>query len=412
MARTVRNAKLDSRSARERLNARGKPYWHTLDQGLHVGYRRLRGAPGRWVVRFYNSDKRKYVTETVATADDFSDANGVDVLRWPQVQVEARKRRDRRAQTETSAGPYTIAQALADHEMSEDSRSRSNTMILPALGEITLDDPKLTEKITAWHRGLAALPPRLRTPKGKAQRYRGSSNDPDKMRARQNTGNRLLAIAKGALTNAWRNGKVASDVAWRRVKPFKDVTGARIHWLTIEEARRLINASDPDFRNLARVAIETGCRYSELARLEVRDFNPDVGTVAIMRSKPGKTRHVVLTEEGRVFFASLCARRAGDELVLRRSDGSAWGSSNQTVPIALACARGNITPPANFHALRHTWASLAVMNGTPLHVVSKNLGHSDTRMVEKHYGIWRRPIWSTRSEKARRGLGSSKRIGR
>lgn len=26
------------------------------------------------------------------------------------------------------------------------------------------------------------------------------------------------------------------------------------------------------------------------------------------------------------------------------------------------------------------------MNGVPLIVVAKNLGHSDTRMVEKHYG--------------------------
>jgi integrase len=26
------------------------------------------------------------------------------------------------------------------------------------------------------------------------------------------------------------------------------------------------------------------------------------------------------------------------------------------------------------------------MNGAPLKVVAKNLGHSDTRMVEKHYG--------------------------
>jgi integrase len=36
--------------------------------------------------------------------------------------------------------------------------------------------------------------------------------------------------------------------------------------------------------------------------------------------------------------------------------------------------------------MRHTWASLAVMNGVPLIVVAKNLGHSNTRMVEKHYG--------------------------
>ena len=32
------------------------------------------------------------------------------------------------------------------------------------------------------------------------------------------------------------------------------------------------------------------------------------------------------------------------------------------------------------------WASHAVMNGVPLIVVAKNLGHSDTRMVERHYG--------------------------
>ena len=36
------------------------------------------------------------------------------------------------------------------------------------------------------------------------------------------------------------------------------------------------------------------------------------------------------------------------------------------------------TPPINFHGLRHTWASHAVMNGMPLIVVAKNLGHSTT----------------------------------
>jgi integrase len=51
-----------------------------------------------------------------------------------------------------------------------------------------------------------------------------------------------------------------------------------------------------------------------------------------------------------------------------------------------ACAHARITPSASFHALRHTWASLAAMNGVPLMVVATNLGHADTRMVEKHYG--------------------------
>jgi integrase len=37
-------------------------------------------------------------------------------------------------------------------------------------------------------------------------------------------------------------------------------------------------------------------------------------------------------------------------------------------------------------SVRHTWASLTIMAGAPLMVVAINLGHRDTRMVEKHYG--------------------------
>jgi hypothetical protein len=35
--------------------------------------------------------------------------------------------------------------------------------------------------------------------------------------------------------------------------------------------------------------------------------------------------------------------------------------------------------------LRHTYASHLAMNGIPLPVVAANLGHIDTRMVDKHY---------------------------
>ena len=66
--------------------------------------------------------------------------------------------------------------------------------------------------------------------------------------------------------------------------------------------------------------------------------------------------------------------------------GSAWGKGHQLRPMKLASERAKIKPAVNFHALRHTWASLSAMNGVPLLVVAKNLGHADTTMVEKHYG--------------------------
>ena len=67
-------------------------------------------------------------------------------------------------------------------------------------------------------------------------------------------------------------------------------------------------------------------------------------------------------------------------------DGAAWEKSWQVRPMRAACKAARIKPAVSFHVLRHTWASLTVMNGAPLLVVAKNLGHSSTRMVEKHYG--------------------------
>jgi integrase len=389
MARSVRDAKLDSRAAREKLAARGKPYFRTLDPGLHLGYRKLKGAPGRWVVRHYVGEQ-SYELRTIATADDLSTANGVDVLDFRQAQEAARTRRDSKVQTATGKGPFTVAEAIrlyikslgAKGRKTADTEFRANAMILPSLGaEIVAD--LTAEKIGSWFEKLASTPPRVRTGKGRAQRYRTPVADADEaLRRRRSTANRILAILRAALTHAWRQGRVASDQAWRRVKLFENVASARIRYLTIAEGKRLINAADADFRNLVQAALQTGARYGELGRLKVGDFNPDSGTLAILKSKTGKPRHVVLTEEGAAFFAELCAGRSGSEVLLRRL----WGPSQQTVPMNEACRRAGISPPINFHGLRHTYASLAVMNGAPLHVVGKNLGHADTRMVEKHYG--------------------------
>jgi integrase len=59
-----------------------------------------------------------------------------------------------------------------------------------------------------------------------------------------------------------------------------------------------LNAADANFRLLGRAALETGCRYGELVRLGVADYNPEAGTLTIRKSKVGKPCHVMLTPEG------------------------------------------------------------------------------------------------------------------
>jgi integrase len=132
-------------------------------------------------------------------------------------------------------------------------------------------------------------------------------------------------------------------------------------------------------------ALETGARYGELCALLVSDFNSDSGTVGIRESNSNKSRHIVLTDEGAAFFASVTKDRSDDEAMFLKDDGQPWLRDHQKDPIAEACELAKIKP-ANFHVLRHTWASHAVMNGVPLMLVAKNLGHKDTRTMV----IWRR----------------------
>src|SRR6185312_2514404 len=89
----------------------------------------------------------------------------------------------------------------------------------------------------------------------------------------------------------------------------------------------------------------------------------------------------ILTDEGVNFFTSLCAGRHGDEPLFQNP----WSKSAQHLEMVATVARAKIDP-ITFHGLRHTWASLAVMNGVPLQIIAQNLGHSNTRMVERHYG--------------------------
>ena len=396
MARTVRDANLETRTARGRLKPSGKPYYRAIDPGLHLGYRKGQSG-GKWVMRWYVGDG-KYEIETIGTADDSADADGVAVLDFRQAQFLLRERNVEKVRLKqglpAKGGPYTVRSCVGEYlhflegnrKSARDARWRAEALILPSLGEIQCTD-LTAATLRRWLQDTAKAPPRLRTRKGEKQQHREhDAHDDEQRRKRRATANRTLTILKAALNRAWREGRITSDDAWRRVEPFEEADAARVRYLAIDECRRLINAAQGEFRDLVRAALLTGCRFGELAALQCRDFDPDAGTLHVRTSKSGKGRYVVLHDEGIEFFRRLTASRTGIELLLRKANADRWGKSNQDRPMREACERAHIEPPANFHALRHTYASHAVMAGAPLLVVAKNLGHADTRMVERHYG--------------------------
>src|SRR5262249_17797560 len=155
------------------------------------------------------------------------------------------------------ASPLTVREALEQYlewmdgnrRSAVDARKRAEALILPALGDIEVD--KLSsDRIHQWHVSLTKVPPRMRTGKGKKQQHRDVDDGEEYVRRRRSTANRNLTTLKAALNKAWREGKVASAESWRRVQPFQNVDAARIRYLTVEEAVRLIENCSDDFCDL------------------------------------------------------------------------------------------------------------------------------------------------------------------
>jgi len=145
MARTVKDANLETRTARLRLAMRREPYWRSIDPGAHLGYYRGRRG-GSWVARLYQDGR--YRKTALSTADDTSDADGVAILSFAQAQAAARKwfsrlARDAAGIESPAAGPYRVRDAISDYLADYKRRGGKafaateiavNAHILPALG--------------------------------------------------------------------------------------------------------------------------------------------------------------------------------------------------------------------------------------------------------------------------------------
>src|SRR5262249_50497852 len=168
MARLVRDAKLETRTARARLPIGAKPYFRRLEIGFHLGYRRLSGS-GTWIARRFAEDGR-YREYRLGLADDTQDPDGVSVLDYGQAQKAAREwwRTETRREEghDIRIGPFNVADAIADYLKAlgrrgskglRESKYKADAHILPALGSIQV--AKLTTKrIEDWHHGLAEQP--------------------------------------------------------------------------------------------------------------------------------------------------------------------------------------------------------------------------------------------------------------
>lgn len=390
MARVVQNTRMEKREQRLKLDPRKKPYWMTLNEGEHLGY--YRGARvGKWLVRYRKAGTvGNYLEATLAEADDFADADGVVILDFRQAQSAARRWvADLERNEGRRIGVFTVGAALNDYIAGFEGKDLANTLrrieaiIRPQIGA------KVVAKLTAldvrkWRDSLAEAPARLRTRHGEQQNFRNAAQTDDERRKRKASANRILTIFKAAMNVAYRDGKVGSDDAWRRVKPFPKVDAPRLRYLIDDEARRLVNASPADLRLMVQGALLTGARYSELCRLNAKHFDRQAQTLWLEDTKAGKGRVVYLEAEGVRLFTLLTAGKGGSDPVFVKDDGLRWKPANQSRPMRAACEAARIDA-AGFHDLRRTYGARMALQGVPMAVIAEAMGHADERITRRHY---------------------------
>lgn len=382
--------------ARAKLAPSKHPLYVVIENGTSIGYQR-RPKGGSWYARTRKDGL--YLTEVIAAADDGVPADGEQIMTYQQAVAAALAWAEAKSAVEVAKpvkrDAWTIGDCLDHYFLAREAqgknmdmaRGRAKTMIRPHLGDKEAAAITASE-IRAWMTMIAAQPPMARVmATGKAIYRKADMTDPEVIRKRRDTVNRLLTLLKAALNLCYRERKLPNDHEWRAVQPFRKVSRPKRHYVPMEHIPKLLtllNATFPALHVLVRGALATGCRFGELAKLRVRHIHRDSGSLWLSEVKQGGEHNVTLTADGIAFFDAITTGRHGDDLIFKVKD-RAWRKGDYYRPLRAALKEVG-APETGLHIMRHTYASHGIMSGVDKIALAKNLGHTDTRMIDVHYG--------------------------
>lgn len=159
-------------------------------------------------------------------------------------------------------------------------------------------------------------------------------------------------------------------------------------WLTVEEARRLLRASEEHsnprtaFRNRAVVAVLLFCglRRAEVLDLRVSDVDLRSRWLKVRRGKGLKGRSVPLVEDAARALADWLEFRpvVDHDYLFTGKGGQRMGKNGLTALFARVSKRAGVAREGvTLHTLRHTFASLLLQYGCDLVSIQEMLGHAD-----------------------------------
>lgn len=238
----------------------------------------------------------------------------------------------------------------------------------------------------------------------------------------RNTVMRVRSVLVMALKHAQRRELIARNVAELAEMPASARPPKQGRSLTVEQAQRLLDAaSDDRLGPLITVGLMLGLRPGELCGLRWSDVDLDEGVIEVNQArkriadtdgheklilgepKTRKSRRAVVVP--RPVLDALHAHRRSQADEMARA-GNRWTDLDLVFPTIVGTPMSpsnlrrdlaNLTTAAGLgrwspNELRHSAASLLSAAGVPLEQIADLLGHTDTRMLLKHY---RHPISRT-----------------
>ena len=196
--------------------------------------------------------------------------------------------------------------------------------------------------------------------------------------------NQALGLLRRILNQAVACGHIDTNPA-RDVK--RNPRPKLTRFLSREEIHRLHRALDRHAgsrpsrarqADIIRLLLLTGCRKSEIVTMRRQDIDGDTLDLADAKSGP---RRVVLNAPARAILER--QPRTGSAYVFPSPFDLARPLSSH-LPLWYLVRREIGIEDVRLHDLRHTFASHAVLQGVPLPVVSRLLGHKRTSMTLRY----------------------------
>ena len=196
--------------------------------------------------------------------------------------------------------------------------------------------------------------------------------------------NHALDVFKQILNRAVASGLIEKNPARGvrrnpRPKLTRFLSREEIHRLHRELDRCAPPSARPSRRrqaDIVRLLLATGCRRNEIVRLQWREVDG-----AVLNLADGKTGPVFLNAQARAVLGRQ-PRTESPYVFPSASDPARPIGKN--LPLWYEARKRAGIEDVRLHDLRHTFASHAVMQGVPLPVVARLLGHRNVQMTLRY----------------------------